>query len=109
MKTKCLSVRLLSLESISEKAYKAKSFDGREAIIPKSQVFGQDFNAQKSDAYWISEWILEQKDIQFSRKRIAWFDHETGELKPNIRIEVETHVPKKIDPKEIKPDEDLTR
>lgn len=42
MKTKCYSVRLASLVSISDKAYKATAFDGSTAIIPKSQEFGQD-------------------------------------------------------------------
>ena len=41
MKVLCYSVRLSSLTSISEKAYKAVAFDGSEAIIPKSQVLGQ--------------------------------------------------------------------
>lgn len=40
MKVLCYSVRLSSLTSISEKAYKAVAFDGSEAIIPKSQVSG---------------------------------------------------------------------
>lgn len=72
-KTKCYSVRLESLSSISEKAYKATAFDGSTAIIPKSQVFGQDFEVQKSDAYWISSWILEQKELQYSDKKVRWF------------------------------------
>ena len=41
MKVLCYSVRLSSLTSISEKAYKAVAFDGSEAIIPKSQALGQ--------------------------------------------------------------------
>ncbi|MDR1883737.1 MAG: hypothetical protein LBR26_13275 [Prevotella sp.] len=72
-KTKCYSVRLESLFSISEKAYKATAFDGSTAVIPKSQVFGQDFDVQKSDAYWISAWILEQKELQYSNKKVRWF------------------------------------
>ena len=60
MKTKCYSVRLQSLVSMSDKAYKATSFDGSEAILPKSQVFGVDYDVQKSEAYWISSWILEE-------------------------------------------------
>lgn len=51
---KCYSVRLESLTRISDKCYKAKAFDGSEALIPESQVFGQDFEVVKSDAYWIS-------------------------------------------------------
>lgn len=61
MKTLCYSVRLESLVKISDKAYKATSFDGTTDIIPASQVFGQDYDVIKSDAYWISAWILDKK------------------------------------------------
>ena len=57
MKTLCYSVRLESLTRISDKAYKAVAFDGSSDVIPASQVFGQDWDVQKSDAYWISAWI----------------------------------------------------
>lgn len=72
-KTLCNSVRLESLYSISEKAYKAVSFDGSEDIIPKSCVFGQDYEVTKSDAYWIAAWILPKKNIQWSNKKQKWF------------------------------------
>jgi len=98
MKTLCYSVRLESLISISDKAYKASSFDGKEAIIPKSQVFGQDYDVQKSDAYWISEWILKQKDLQYSSKKQAWFDKDTGKMLPTYKVE--KHEPKKLNPLE---------
>lgn len=75
-KIKCYSVRLESLVSISEKAYKAFAFDGSTAIIPKSMVFGQDFEVQKSDAYWIAAFILEKEDchLQASGKKVRWFE-----------------------------------
>ncbi len=107
MKTLCYSVRLQSLVSISDKAYKAKSFDGREDILPKSQVFGTDFSVGKSDAYWISAWILKQKNLQYSTKKAAWYNQDTQEFEPSITIE--HHVPKRIEPKKIDPDESLTR
>ena len=72
MKTLCYSVRLESLVSISDKAYLAKCFDGSSDVIPKSQVFGFDPQAKKSDAYWISAWILAKKKIQYSRKKVKW-------------------------------------
>lgn len=75
-KVKCYSVRLESLTEISEKAYKAVAFDNSTAIIPKSQVFGKDYEVQKSDAYWISEWILQQKSLQYSRKKVQWFSRD---------------------------------
>ena len=98
MKVLCYSVRLSSLTSISEKAYKAVAFDGSEAIIPKSQVLGQDYDVSKSEAYWISEWILRQKDLQYSGKKEAWFDKDTGKMLPTYTVE--KHNPEKIEPKE---------
>ena len=58
MKVLCYSVRLSSLTSISEKAYKAVAFDGSEAIIPKSQVLGQDSELTKSGMG--DDWIMKQ-------------------------------------------------
>lgn len=107
-KTLCYSVRLESLVSISDKAYKATSFDGSSDIIPKSQVFGPDYSTQKSEAVWIAAWILEQKSIQYSSKKQAWFDKDTGRQLPNWTIK--KHVPDRQEPIENpKPDDDLTR
>lgn len=44
MKTLCISVRLSSLTQISLKAFLVRSFDGREDIIPKSCIFGRDYD-----------------------------------------------------------------
>ena len=106
MKTKCYSVRLEYLVSISDKAYKAVAFDGSTAIIPKSQVFGQDYSVQKSDAYWISAWILSQKPIQYSSKKEAWFN-ENGDMMPTYFLE--HHKPKKLDKTKINHDASLIR
>lgn len=92
MKTKCYSVRLESLLRISEKAYKAASFDGSSDIIPVSCVFGRDYDVQKSEAYWIAAWILSKKEIQYSSKKEAWFD-ESGKMLPTYHIE--RHTPDK--------------
>ena len=107
MKTKCYSVRLVSLVSISDRAYKATAFDGSTAIIPKSQVFGQDYDVQKSEAYWISVWVLDQKDLQYSHKKEAWFDKETGKMLPTYHIE--KHKPAKVEFVENEPHADLTK
>lgn len=109
MKTKCYSVRLESLVSISDKAYKATAFDGSTAILPKSQVFGTDYDVQKSEAYWIAAWILEKKELQYSDKKIGWFNHDTRRIEPNITTIVEHHVPERKEPKEIKPDKNLVK
>ena len=94
MKTLCYSVRLASLYQITDKAYKAVSFDGSEDIIPASQVYGQDWQVVKSDAYWISAWILEKKNIQYSDKKKAWFD-ENRNLLPTYTVV--KHTPKHVD------------
>lgn len=108
-KTKCISVRLSALVSISDRAYKAIAFDGSEAIIPKSQVFGQDFEVQKSEAYWISEWILDKKELQYSTKKIAWFNHDSCTIEPNFSTIVEKHKPNKINNINVKPIKILER
>ncbi|MBP5473667.1 MAG: hypothetical protein J6X92_02770 [Bacteroidales bacterium] len=84
-RTLCYSVRLESLVRISDKAFKATAFDGSCDIIPASQVFGIDYEAQKSDAWWIAAWLLEKKDLQYSNKKKAWFD-ESGKRLPDYLI-----------------------
>jgi hypothetical protein len=86
-------VRLVSLRSISHICYKAIGFDGSEALIPKSQVFGQDYEVVKSDAYWITSWILEQKSLQYSRKKWTMFNKDGKNIGA---IEFEHHKPKKV-------------
>lgn len=75
-KIKCYSVRLAELKSVSEKSYKATAYDGSEAFIPKSMVFGQDNEVQKSEAVWIAAFILEKDDcnLQYSDKKVKWFE-----------------------------------
>lgn len=94
MKSLCYSVRLSSLTAISDKCYLATAFDGSEALIPKSQVFGQDYNVQKSEAYWISEWILKQKSLQYSSKKQAFFDTVTRKEVPHYVVVKHTPQPK---------------
>lgn len=93
MKVKCYSVKLESLIRISDKAYKANAFDGSEAIIPVSQVFGEDHSVQKSQAYWISAWILSKKSIQYSGKKSAMYDTDTRRF--TTTVTVERHTPKR--------------
>lgn len=85
MRTKCASVKVESFRKISDKAYLLRSFDGREAIIPASQYYGYDNDATKSEAVWISEWILQKKDVQWSSKKTAYFDSETRRQLPEIK------------------------
>lgn len=97
MSTLCYSVRLESLVRISDKAFRATAFDGSSDILPASQVFGMDYDVQKSDAYWISAWILEKKSIQYSTKKQAWFDENGHQL---FTYNVERHTPEKREAKE---------
>lgn len=87
MRVKCYSVRLESLTRISDKAFRAIAYDGSSDIIPASQVFDRDYEVIKSEAYWISAWILERKNIQYSRKKSASFDTESRKMLPDIIIE----------------------
>ena len=96
MRVKCYSVRLVSLEIISPLAYKAVAFDGSSDIIPSSQVFGIDDDVIKSDAWWISAWILEKKNLQYSRKKSATFDKDTRRRLPEIIVE--KHHPDHVQP-----------
>jgi len=99
-------VRLASLVSISDKAYKATAFDGSMAIIPKSQVFGCDYDVLKSEAYWIASWILEKKELQYSDKKEAWFD-EKGNMIPSYHVE--HHKPEKKNPLQSNQIDELAR
>lgn len=105
MKIFCYSVKLESLVSISDKCFLARSFDGREDLIPKSQVFGQDYSSQKSDAYFISAWILSKKNLQYSTKKAVWIN-ESGKVLPTYTFE--KHIPKKVTQK-AELDESLVR
>ena len=100
-------MRLQSLVSISDKAYKATGFDGSEAILPKSQVLGVDYEVSKSEAYWISSWILEKKELQYSSKKEAWFDTVSGRMLPKITFK--KHMPDKLEISNAEPDESLVR
>lgn len=75
-KTLCLSVRLESIVSISEKAYKARSFDGSEDILPKSCVFGQDYEIAKNLGMEAEEIIRlkQQLGIAHAFKNVEYSD-----------------------------------
>lgn len=104
--TKCYSIRLDSLVSISDKCYLAKAFDGSEALIPKSQVYGRDYDVSKSEAYWVTAWILDKKpELQASLKKWTNFSKAGKDIG---QIEFTHHTPEKIN-KEILHDGSLTR
>lgn len=106
-KVLCYSVRLQCLTSISDKCYKAYGFDGSEDFIPKSQVYGKDYEVNKCDAYWIAAWILEKKSLQYSGKKERWFDSEIGKMLPTYTFE--KHVPTKVEVVENQPIKELNK
>lgn len=95
--TLCYSVRVESLVSISRKAFIATGFDGSSDIIPKSQVFGQDLDVEKCEAYWISAWILSKKKLQYSSKKQGFFDNRNGKI---VREDIVRHYPDRKEPVE---------
>ena len=96
----CLSVHLMQLSRITDKCYKAVAFDGSEALIPASCYFGIDYGGStRSPAYWIAEWILKKRNLQYSDKRKAVF--KAGKLSwIPVKNTVETirHIPEEIAP-----------
>lgn len=112
MRTTCYSVKLQSMFSISDKCYKAVAFDGSEALIPASQVYGKDANnsSEVAEAWWITKWILEQKTLQHSTKKHAFFDSVTRKrLADGPLVTYHVHVPAPIEPINPKADESLAR
>lgn len=107
MKVKCYSVRLEEFTQVSPKCYKAVDFNGNSDLIPSSQFFGDDYEVKKSDAYYISAWILEKNNIQYSKNKERWFDKDTGKMLPQIKIK--KNIPKKINRDKIDIDESLIR
>ena len=85
----------------------ATAFDGSEALIPNSQIFGQDYSVSKSESYWISAWILDKKKLQYSHKKEAYFDSVTRREIPNYIITKTT--PAKIEFTETKIIKELER
>lgn len=107
MKRLCYSVRLKSLEPISEKCYKAVAFDGSEALIPKSQVHGPDYDVEKSDAWWINAWILKEKELQYSKHKAGYYNPTTKQVEPESSKVITIHVPEEKSAEQVKHDGDL--
>ena len=102
---KCISVRLQDLYEISDKAVVAVDFNGNEDIFPKSQVFGRDEQVEKSDAWWIAEWILKQKKITYSGKKSCYFDENRVKKTKGEYV----HTPKEKQPKKSNEIDDLRK
>ena len=82
---KYYSVKLKRFDlTASGKAYKAEDFNGNECFIPFSQVSGIDYS-ESTLSYWISEWILEKKNITYSKKKCS-FECKDGTLCNSNRI-----------------------
>ena len=101
--TVCYSVRVKSLRSISDKAVLIETFDGAKDVFPKSQTYVVDSESRKSNAYWISEWILRQKSIQWSEKKMRLVSKDDSgnlDISPKFAGVVTTHVPEFVAPVE---------
>lgn len=109
MKTKCYSVRVESVTPISDKASLIRTFDGREDVFPNSQIFGYDMEVHKSEAIWIAAWVLERKNIQYSTKKVGWYNHTTHRMEKPVTVVTERHVPEAIQAKPTNPDDSLIR
>lgn len=104
---KCYSVKVSELRPISPKAYLAVCFDGREIVIPRSQVFGLGGLSDRSESYWIAAWLVEKHRIQYSPKRVGWFNGVT--VRKAAFRKVERIVPPRIEPVIVEADEELLR
>lgn len=105
MKTKCYSVRVESLAEISPKAFRLTAYDGSSCIIPKSAVLAEDFEVEKSQAYYIAAWCMDTRSVQFSKKKVRWF--ENGKMLADTIVT--HHVPEKVDAVADNRIEDLSR
>lgn len=86
-KKKCYSVRLKEFVQISDIAYRAVDFNGSSAIIPAKMYFGVDTETTKSQGYWISDWILKKKNLNYSNSKVAWFDENGNKYLDAERLE----------------------
>lgn len=106
MKDLCYSVRVESIVRYGN-AYKVRTFDGQEDFIPAQFVYERDLDVEKSEAWWISAWILERKHVQYSAKKSASFDRQTRQ-QMSTRV-VERHKAERMQPVESNEIEELRR
>lgn len=92
---RCRLVKYKSLISISNKALLIEDFNSNKAIIPKSQVFGF-VDGSKSNGVYIADWLIVGKGLQYSNT-IYFYNKKLDRVFDYI-IEVEEHIPDKIDP-----------
>lgn len=105
---KCYLIKLAELRHITDKACLAVCFDGREAVIPKSQIFGCGPEG-KSESFWVAAWIVERKGLQYSPDRTGWYDPKT-QITPKIQFKkIERRVPVRHEPIVITADKELLR
>lgn len=86
-KKKCYSVRLKEFVQISDLAYRAVDFQNTKATIPASQYFGIDSETTKSKGFWLTEWILKKRTLQYSNKKVAWFDENGNKYSSAEKLE----------------------
>lgn len=101
---RCYLVKVKELISISDKAYKAVGHDGSTAILPKSQVI---MPGNCENEWWVSCWIMDEKELQHSKKIIAWANAGTYTVK--YEVQHEHHIPKPLAPLNTQADAKLIR
>ena len=104
---KCYLVKLQEFRQITPKCYKAVDFSGHEDLIPASQVCGIMQGKAGVNVY-ISAWILEQKNLQYSAKNPV--EVKPGQSSNGDVVAIVKHTPPKLEPeKGVAADASLTR
>lgn len=91
MRKLCVKIKLSEIKSISEKAVRAKDYNGNSDVLPKSQIYYIGGNT-----YWVADFIARQKPFPYKYKSKAWVDFTTGREIPQVIVE--NIVPVKIEP-----------
>ena len=91
MKTKVYPVKIQSATPYGG-AYLIEDYNGNKDYFPKSTVF----NVWENEVY-IAEWILKKKSITYSCKKPHWYNSETGNITPQVTVEVIKTTPTKIE------------
>ena len=84
-----ISVKVKEAKKVTEKAWLLRMWDGREDIVPASQIEGWD----GENSLWVSEWILEKKNLQWSSKRKA-FKSKDGRMV--LADSIRKHTPERV-------------
>lgn len=106
--TKCFSVAVKDCQRISANCFRVVTYDGSEALVPVSQVYGTD--PLKPGNMLLTSWILERKNLQYSSKTPIWVDEHSGNVVKRGQLHSTVHhKPPVLQPVKIEADADLIR